>query len=385
MKTESIISFIRKIYDTNQAIPLHAPSFHGREIELVSDTIKTTFVSSVGKNVDQFEKQIENFTGANRAVATVNGTSALQVALELAGVVRDDLVLTQSLTFVATCNAIAQTGASPVFIDVSRESLGMCPNSLEEFIHNRTYTDDNGSLRYTETNQIIRAALPMHTFGHPVQLDEIEKICRDHNLELIEDAAESLGSFYKNEHTGIRGRFSALSFNGNKVITTGGGGMILCKDLDDADMAKHLTTTAKINHEYEFFHDQNAYNFRMPNLNAALGCAQFENLEQILNNKKILADHYRAFFDSSEIKYISEPDYASSNYWLNAILFKDEDLKISFLKETNASGIGTRPIWSLMTSLPMYENAIQTELHNSQWIEDRLVCLPSSYCPNLEK
>jgi len=383
LKTESIIAFIRETYSTKEAIPLHAPSFHGREVEMVSETIKSSFVSSVGKNVDIFEKQIEEFTGSKRSVATVNGTSALQVSLELAGVVKDDLVLTQALTFIATCNAIAQTGASPIFLDVNKNSLGMCPNSLEEFIHTRTYMDNEGLLRYKETDQIIRAVIPMHTFGHPIQLDEIEKITKLYNLQLIEDAAESLGSFYKGEHTGVRGRFSALSFNGNKIITTGGGGMILCKDEDDGELAKHLTTTAKIKHKYEFFHDRNAYNYRMPNLNAALGCAQFENLDQILKNKRILAEHYKNFFEQSEIRFLCEPQYASSNYWLNAIFFQNKDSKIRFLEETNASDIGTRPIWNLMTELPMYQNAIKTDLTTSHWIEERLVCLPSSYCPNL--
>ncbi len=384
MKTEAITKFIRDVYDTDEVIPLHAPSFHGREDELVSETLESTFVSSVGKYVEQFESMFEEYTGVSKAVATVNGTSALQVSLELAGVSNNDLVFTQSLTFIATCNAISQAGASPIFIDVNLNSLGMCPHSLEEFIHNKAYLDNEGILRLQETDQAIKAVLPMHTFGHPIQLDEISKICKRNNLELIEDAAESVGSYYKGKHLGTQGRFSALSFNGNKIITTGGGGMILCKDKDDGNLAKHITTTAKLKHKYEFFHDQNAYNYRMPNLNAALGCAQFENLDQMLKNKRVLAETYENFFKTTGVQFFSEPDYALSNYWLNAVFFSDKDSKINFLEESNDSGIGTRPIWTLMTELPMYKDSFQSDLSNSLWIEERLVCLPSSYCPNLK-
>lgn len=383
MTISSVIELIRGIYQTSDYIPLHAPNFSGNENKYTAETIKSTFVSSVGKFVDDFEEQIQEYTGAKRVVATVNGTSALHACLVLSGVEKDNLVITQALTFVATCNAIHLTGAQSVFVDVSKESLGMCPISLENYLRENTEVNSNNVTCHKKTKQIIKAVLPMHTFGHPVDLDEISKICKKYKLILIEDSAESFGSFYKGVHTGNHGRFSCLSFNGNKIITTGGGGAIMCKDEDDGDLAKHITTTAKAKHPFEFFHDRAAFNYRMPNINAALGCAQVESMDNFLKNKRKLAMVYKNFFYSTEISFFSEPSYAKSNYWLNAILLEDRAHRDNFLKETNDVGVMTRPLWQLMINLPMYKECMHGDLTNSLWFQDRLVNLPSSVTPEL--
>jgi len=385
LTTSSVIELIREIYQTDDYIPLHAPTFNGNEIKYTTETIKSTFVSSVGKFVEDFEEHIQQYTGVKKAVATVNGTSALHSSLVLSGVERNDLVITQALTFVATCNAINLTGAESVFVDVSKDSLGMCPISLEKYLVENTEINSNNLTCHKKTKQIIKAVLPMHTFGHPVDLDAISKICDEFKLILIEDSAESFGSFYKGVHTGNHGRFSCLSFNGNKIITTGGGGIIMCKDKKDGDLAKHLTTTAKVDHPFEFFHDRVAFNYRMPNINAALGCAQVEAMDNFLINKRKLAMVYKSFFDSTDVTFFSEPSYAKSNYWLNAIILDDRIERDNFLKDTNKKGVMTRPIWQLMTSLPMYKDCMRGDLTNSLWLEDRLVNLPSSVAPDIEK
>jgi len=375
---KKLINFIRDVYQTNDFIPLHAPTFVGHEKKYVLDTLESTFVSSVGKYVESFEKHIETYTGTSKAVATVNGTAALHTALYMAGVKSEDLVITQALTFVATCNALYHMGAQPIFVDVSKTSLGLCPNATQEYLEANARLNSVGECIHKKSGQRIKAVVPMHTFGHPVELDELLAVCLKWNLVLVEDAAESLGSFYKGKHTGTVGDFSAISFNGNKVITTGGGGMVLCKSLDDGLHTRHVTTTAKVPHPYEFYHDEPGFNYRLPNLNAALGCAQMEVLPQFLKQKRVLAEQYKALFSTSDFQFVIEPDYARSNYWLNAIICPDVESRNFLLKETNENGVMTRPVWQLMHRLPMFKNALKGDLFVSEWIESHLINLPSS-------
>ncbi|MDP2559846.1 LegC family aminotransferase [Psychrobium sp. 1_MG-2023] len=375
---DKIISFIQGLYQTNQPIPLHAPIFNGNEQKYVAETIESTFVSSVGRYVSQFEDKISQYTQANCAVATNSGSAALHTALYLAGVTTNDLVITQALTFVATCNCIAQLGAQPLFIDVSKTSLSLCPEALETYLTDNAFIDGKGQCIHSKTKQKIKAIVPMHSFGHPALLDELTQVCTQWNLTLIEDAAESLGSFYKGKHTGTLGDFAALSFNGNKVITTGGGGMLLTKSSETGHRGKHITTTAKTPHPYEFFHDELGFNYRMPNLNAALGCAQLEQLPTILASKRRIAEQYQNFFSDSDFQFVAEPDYAHSNYWLNAIICPNKKVRDSLLQQTNGANIMTRPVWQLMHKLPMYKSALRDNLKNSLWLEQCLVNLPSS-------
>ncbi|MBU1309815.1 MAG: LegC family aminotransferase [Gammaproteobacteria bacterium] len=372
-----IIHFVRQLYQTNAAIPLHAPRFVGNEQRYLADTITSTFVSSVGKYVDQFEQQIEHFTGCSKAVATVNGTAALHSALYMAGVQAGDLVITQPLTFVATCNALYHMGAEPVFVDVSATTLSLCPQALLNFLQQQAATDAQGC--YLKSNgQRIKAVMPMHTFGHPAALDELLQICQQWQLILVEDAAESLGSFYKGQHTGTLGHFGALSFNGNKIITTGGGGMLLCASATDGSRAKHLTTTAKVAHRWEFYHDEPGFNYRLPNLNAALGCAQMESLQYFLQQKRELAMQYKAFFAGSDYQFIDEPAQCSSNFWLNAVLCPDQQRRDDLLQHSNDAGVMTRPVWQLMHQLPAFKHAVRGPLQCAEELALRLINLPSS-------
>lgn len=373
-----LVKFIQDVYGTKEFIPLHAPTFSGNEKAYVGNTIDSTFVSSVGKYVNDFEAGIEQYTGCTKAVAVVNGTAALHVALYMAGVKPNDLVITQALTFVATCNALHHMGASPVFIDVSRESLGLCPRAVDAWLEENSLVDEDGYCCHKLTRQRVSAVVPMHTFGHPVEIDELQLVCEKWSIPLVEDAAESLGSFYKGRHTGTLSRFSALSFNGNKIITTGGGGMILCQTINDGDKTKHITTTAKVPHPYDFFHDEPAFNYRMPNLNAALGCAQLEVLPQFIGSKRKLALLYKDFFADSDFQFIEEPSYAKSNYWLNAVICTDEEQRNQLLKDTNDAGVMTRPVWKLMHRLPMFADCFRGDLSTSEWVEENLVNLPSS-------
>ncbi len=377
MKPTSIVEFVRDTYKTDEFIPLHAPTFNGNEKEYVLETIESTFVSSVGKFVDDFERKIEVYTGTGKAVATVNGTAALHTALYMAGVQRGDLVITQALTFVATCNALYHMGADPIFVDVSPVSLGLCPKAVEEYLDEFAVLTEQGCI-HKQTGQAIKAVVPMHTFGHPVELDELVAVCAKWRLFLVEDAAESLGSFYKGKHTGTIGEFGAVSFNGNKIITTGGGGMVLCSTPELGQRTKHVTTTAKVPHPYEFFHDEPGFNYRMPNLNAALGCAQMEVLEGYLSKKRHLAMLYQNLFNNTDFQFIVEPDYACSNYWLNAVMCPDEQARDEVLAVTNKAGVMTRPIWQLMSRLPMFENALSGDLTQSEYFEKHLVNLPST-------
>lgn len=383
-KFQPIVDKIREIYNTPEGfIPLHAPVFMGNEKKYLNECIDSTFVSSVGKFVDRFEEMMAEYTGAKKAVVCVNGTNALQLALQLVGVKRDDEVLTQSLTFIATANAISYCGALPIFIDVDRDTMGLSPLALKSWLSTSTIQRLNKSTNQQETinkttGKRISACVPMHTFGHPVKLDELIEICEKYNIELVEDAAESLGSYYKGKHTGTFTKVGILSFNGNKTITTGGGGMLLFNDEALAKQAKHLTTQAKIPHQWEFAHDEIGYNFRMPNLNAALGCAQLEQIDKILESKRKTAKSYKDYFQNMDIEYFKEPIDCKSNYWLNAIILPNKKERDSFLEYTNANGVMTRPIWQLMNRLPMFKNCQTDDLVNSVWFEERVVNIPSS-------
>ena len=378
MQNKEIIDFIRGEFGETGFIPLHAPLFAGNEKKYLAECIDTTFVSSVGKFVDRFEEMVKDYTGAAGAVVCVNGTTALEMSLLLCGVERGDLVLTQAVSFVATCNAISHIGAEPVFIDVEKSTLGMSPIALEEWLEDNAKIDKEGHCRHREDGRRIKACVPMHTFGHPVRIDEIATICRKWHIALVEDAAESIGSFYKGRHTGTTGEIGALSFNGNKTITTGGGGMMLFRDAETAARAKHLTTQAKVPHRWEFVHDAIGYNYRMPNINAALGCAQMENLNLYVERKRELAKRYEEFFRGVDgIEFVSEPEDATSNYWLNAVILHDREARDLFLQQTNDSGVMTRPIWELMHRLPMFERSLHGPLEVSEWLADRVVNIPS--------
>jgi len=373
---EEIVNFIQKTYNTNEFLPLHEPVFFGNEKKYLNECIDSTFVSSVGKFVDQFEKMLADYTGAKYAIAVVNGTAALHIALKLVGVDENTEVITQSLSFIATCNAISYCGAKPIFIDVDKDTMGLSPDSLSIFLKEHTDQRQEGCYN-KKTGKKIAAVVPMHTFGHPCRIDEIAAICKQYNIALIEDAAESLGSFYKGRHTGLFGQASSFSFNGNKTITTGGGGMIVTDDEALAKRAKHLTTTAKVAHPYEFIHDEIGYNYRLPNINAALGCAQMESLETILNNKQELALLYKNLFKAQGIEFVAEMPGANANYWLNAVILKDKPERDEFLKSTNEAGIMTRPIWQLMNKLEMFKSCQKGDLSNAEWLEERVVNIPS--------
>ena len=370
------INHVHKLFGDGY-IPLHRPIFNGNEKEYLCDCIDSNFVSSVGSKVVEFENKIADFVGVKHAIATVNGTAALHVALKLSGVEPGDEVITQALTFVATCNALSYLGAHPVFIDVSLHDLGLSSVALEKFLISNVIIKD-GQAWNKKTGRRISACVPMHTFGIPCQIDKITEICEEWKIPLIEDAAESLGSFLNDRHTGSYGMFGTLSFNGNKIITTGGGGMILTNNEDLARRAKHITTTAKIPHPYEFEHDEVGYNYRMPNLNAALGCAQIEKINWMLDVKQEIAKSYRELFEASGINIAIEPKNARSNNWLNAIILKDKCERDLFLRITNENNVMTRPIWRLMSDLQMFKNFQHDGLQNSRWLEERVVNIPSS-------
>lgn len=374
---QKITDFIKKTFNTDGFIPLHEPRFIGNEKKYLNDCIDSTFVSSVGAYVERFEKEFAHYVGSKYAIATVNGTAALHVSLLLADVQAEDEVITQPLTFVATLNAITYIGAKPVFIDVDRDTLGLSPKVLEEFLTENCDLIDGRCIN-KKTKKCIKACVPMHTFGHPCRIDEIKRICDAWHITLVEDSAESLGSFYKGRHTGTFGKLGAFSFNGNKIITSGGGGVIVTDDELLAKRAKHLTTTAKVPHKWEYTHDTVGYNYRMPNLNAALLVAQMENLDSFLENKRELAKLYDAFFKENGIAFIHEPSEASSNYWLQAVILKDAKERDMFLDYTNSNGVMTRPIWTLMNKLEMFKESQCSDLSNALWLEARVVNIPSS-------
>ena len=378
---QELVALIRARYATDDFIPLHAPRFGARDQECVLDALNSGFVSSVGRHVDDFEAALRAFTGARFAVATVNGTAALHVSLLLGGVRTDDEVLTQSITFVATCNAIRYCGAHPVFVDIERDTLSLSPESLATFLAEHAEIRDDGLCWNRGTGRVIRACVPMHSCGHPARLERIAAICAEWNLALVEDAAESLGTFYLGKHTGLFGRVAALSFNGNKIITTGGGGMVLTDDEALARRAKHLTTTAKQPHPYRFVHDEVGFNYRLPALNAALGCAQMEALPGYVARKRALAEDYASWFAHQDRAFTLEPPGAKSNYWLNTFLARDAAERDFILEYTNARGVMTRPLWEPMHRLPAFQTCQCADLANSTWVEARLVKIPSSAPP----
>ena len=375
---ERIVCFIKSLYPRENPVPLHAPRFSGNEKKYLNDCIDSTYVSYVGEYVGHFEDAIRQLTGAKYAVAVSSGTSALHVALLLADVASGDEVITQPLTFVATANAISYCGANPVFVDIERSTLGLDPDKLNEFLINNAVLNSDGLCYNKTTGKKIAACVPMHTFGHPVRIDQIIEICKRYHIPVVEDAAEAMGSFYKGQHAGTFGDMGILSFNGNKPVTTGGGGMIVTNDEDLAAKAKHLTTTAKQPHSWEFFHDEVGYNYRMPNINAAVGCAQMECFAGVLENKRATAQIYNQFFQEIDISFITEPAHARSNYWLNTIALKDRQERDQFLAYAKEKGVQTRPVWALMTHLPMYCHCQCASLDTAQWLEDRLVNIPSS-------
>ena len=374
---KKITDFIHDLYGAPE-VSLHAPCFIGNEKKYLAECVDTTFVSSVGQFVDRFEEKMAQYTGAARAVTCVNGTNALHLALLLVGVEQGDEVLTQALTFIATCNAIRYIDAHPVFLDVDQSTMGLSPDAMRDWLFRNAEMKDSQCFN-KNTQRRIKACVPMHTFGHPARIDEIAAVCEEYHIELVEDAAESLGSLYKGQHTGLFGRVGVISFNGNKTITTGGGGMLLLNNEELGAQAKHLTTQAKVPHRWEFIHDRIGYNYRMPNINAALGCAQLEHLEEFVMNKRETAEKYHAFFATiDDMDYFVEPENCRSNYWLNTILLKDRQAQQDFLQYTNDHGIMTRPAWQLMNRLEMFKGCETDGLKHTQWFEERIVNIPSS-------
>lgn len=397
------INFIKELYGNQEFTPLAVPAFAGNEKKYLEECIDSTFVSSVGKFVDRFEEEMARYTGAKKAVVCVSGTNALHMSLMLSGVKRDDEVLTQALTFIATCNALSYIGAYPVFIDVDRSTMGLSQDALRNWLHanaeireiKSNYEGPERDFAFVPSSQDpyapakacfnkntgrrVKACVPMHTFGHPVRIEEIKALCDEWHIELVEDAAESIGSFYKSKHTGTFGKVGAISFNGNKTITTGGGGMMLFNDEEMGAFAKHITTQAKLPHRWEFRHDHIGYNYRLPNINAALGCAQLENLDKYVASKRKVAAEYADFFKTiPDIEFFVDSPDTFSNYWLNAVILKDKDAQLRFLEETNGNGVMTRPIWELMNRLPMFENCENDGLNNTIGFADRVVNIPSS-------
>jgi len=376
-QNHNIIKFIKKKFKNKKLVQLHEPRFIGNEKKYLETCIESTFVSSVGKFVDSFEKKIANYMKSRFAIATSSGTSALHISLLLANVDQDSEVITQPLNFIATCNAITYCGASPIFVDVDKDTMGLSPSALAFFLEKNTKVKNKKCINKI-TGKIIKACVPMHTFGHPCRIDEIKKICKKYFLFLIEDAAESVGSTYKKKNTGTFGELGVYSFNGNKIITSGGGGCILTNDEYLAKKAKHLTTTAKVPHKWDFKHDMIGYNYRMPNLNAALLFAQLENLKRFIIDKRKLAHEYELFFKKINYNFFKEPKNCKSNYWLNSILLKNKKDRDDFLELTNSNGIMTRPIWLLMNTLPMFRYKQNYNLQNSNWLSERVVNIPSS-------
>lgn len=381
MEPEAVLAALKSVLPRNSTpVALHEPRFNGNEWAYVKECLDTGWVSSVGKYVDRFEKELAEYTGAKFAVAVVNGTAALHICLKLAGVEQGDEVLVPTLTFVATANAVAYCGATPHFVDSELKTLGMDPLKVDVHLTRIAEIRKDGCYN-RQTGRRIMAAVPMHTFGHPVDIERLTEVCQKFGIILVEDAAESLGSFYKKKHTGNWGRVSALSFNGNKVLTTGGGGAVLTNDKELAGLAKHLTTTARVAHPWELTHDRVGYNYRLPNINAALGCAQLEQLPVFLKSKRSLANRYQAAFeDVSGVSFFTEPEHARSNYWLNALLLDDDSApqRDALLEITNRNGIHTRPAWTLMHRLPMYEKCPRMDLNAAENIAGRLINIPSS-------
>jgi len=374
---DKIVDFVKSKYPNKDFISLHEPQFQGNEKKYINDAIDSTFVSSVGAYVNKFEDMLCEITGAKYAIATANGTSALHLGLLVAGVKKEDEVLTQSLTFIATANAISYIGASSVFLDVDRDTMGLSPNSLQSYLEE--FAEKKGGESFSKVSgKRIRACVPMHTFGFPCRTKEIAKICDAWGIILVEDTAESIGSYQDGVHTGLDGLVSAFSFNGNKTVTCGGGGALITNDKKLAEFAKHLSTQAKIPHRWEFRHDHVGYNYRMPNLNAALACAQLEQLPAYLISKRKLAAEYAVFFKELGVGFVTEPKGAEASYWLNCLLFNDKQDRDGFLEYSNSNGVMARPAWALMHELEMFQSSHKSDMTNSEWLADRLVNIPSS-------
>ena len=374
---KELIAFFRDKFNTNEFIPLHIPTFNGNEKKYLNECIDSTFVSSVGPFVDKFEQLMNQITKTKKTTAVVNGTAGLQVALRLVGVKKNDEVITQALTFVATANAIAYNNAHPIFLDVDLDTMGLSPNAVDDFLEEYGELREDGCYN-KKTGRKIAACMPMHTFGFPVHLDELLIVCNRWKIPLIEDAAESLGSEYKGKPTGSFGGVGVFSFNGNKIVTSGGGGAITTNNIELGERAKFLTTTAKEPHSYEYVHNELGYNFRMPNLNAALACAQLEQLDLYLNKKRILAMSYEKFFFSKGIKFRTETKNTKANYWLMCVELENLKERDLLLESTNSNNIMTRPIWKAMDFLSMYKNCQKDELLNTRFLESRIVNIPSS-------
>jgi len=377
MYNNEIVAFIKQLYPNSESVLLHCPEFLGNEKKYLAECIDTKYVSYIGRFVSDMEDKIKEITGAKYAVALVNGTAALHMLLLAIGIKAEDEVITQSLSFVATAAAIVHARATPVFVDIEQSTLGMSPESLKSFLRENAEVTD-GKCFNKKTQKQIKAVIPMHTFGHPVRIEEVQKICDEYSLLHIEDSAESLGSFYNGKHTGIFGKAGIFSFNGNKLATTGGGGMVITDDEMLADRVRYLSTTAKRFHPWDSYHEDVGYNFRMPSLNAAIGFAQLEYFDRVLENKRETAWLYQRFFETLGVKFITEPDNAKSNYWLNAILFDDRKQRDEFLEYSNDNGVQTRPAWTLLHTLPPYKHCQHTKMPNAEYIVDRLVNIPSS-------
>ena len=374
---DQFIQFVQNRYKTTGFIPLHEPRFQGNEKKYLLDAIESTFVSSVGAYVEKFEEMMAEVSQTELAVAVVNGTSALHVALRLVGVKHGNEVLTQALTFVATANAIAYNNAQPVFLDVDLDTMGLSPKAVEVFLEEHGEQRGDGCYN-KKTGNRIAACLPMHTFGFPVHMNELIQVCNKWNIPVVEDAAESIGSTYHGKPTGSFGKIGIYSFNGNKIVTAGGGGALVTNDKKVGDFAKHLTTTAKKPHKYEYVHDELGHNYRMPNLNAALVCAQLEQLESFIENKRLLAKEYLSFFEEIGIEFKKENSNSKVNYWLMCVELSDRKERNQFLNKTNEKGIMTRPIWQLMYKLPMYKDCLRDQQSNAEYLEDRIINIPSS-------
>lgn len=381
LSTETVVAAVRSVLPPwTKTAALHEPWFHGREWDYVKECLDTGWVSSAGKYVDTFEAKLADQTGAAHVIAVINGTAALHICLQLVGVQPGDEVLVPALTFIATANAVSHCGATPHFVDSAQDTLGVDPARLADYLQEMTQVK-NGVAFNRKTGRPVRALVPMHTFGHPVDMDAVNEVSAQFSLAVVEDAAESLGSLYKGRSTGMLGRVAALSFNGNKIVTTGGGGAVITNDPELGRRARHLTTTARVPHRWSFIHDEVGYNYRLPNINAALGCAQLETLPESLRLKRALAERYRkSFSDVAGVSFFVEPRFARSNYWLNAVLLDTHaaDRRDELLDVLNADGIRARPTWTLMHRLPMYRDCPRMPLDTAEDIERRLINLPSS-------
>jgi aminotransferase in exopolysaccharide biosynthesis len=375
---QNTINKIREAFGQPESfIPLHEPRFRGNEKKYLNDAIDSTFVSSVGAYVDKVEMMLSQIAQTEKAVATVNGTAGIQIALKMVGVSEGEEVITQALTFIATANAIKHNGAIPIFLDVDLDTMGLSPDAVSNFLEEFGEIRENGVYN-KRTNRRIAACLPMHTFGFPVHLDKLILVCEKWNLPIVEDSAESLGSTYRNKPTGSFGTLGVFSFNGNKVVTSGGGGVIVTNNHSLAARAKHITTTAKIPHPYEYVHDEIGFNYRLPNLNAALLCAQLEQLAIFLKSKRELASEYQEYFSKSGIHFRSELPETTANYWLMCIELETRKERDLFLSSSNSAGVMTRPIWQLLTRSAMYSSCQKDEQKNATFLEDRIVNVPSS-------